>query len=200
MSHLLLQQNELIQKFGTEMELVDLINHFENEFEKKGEVICRVHINDLPLNEEEELRFGNTQIKYIQRFELETEDPNQLIIDVLQKWQTDLPLLITSSDSIAQNIRFEGLEKSYTQFSQFIDTCHLLVSSLASIRSLVSENSPVQISNWTTAEKQLWTCFDDLVSAFNTKNDNLIADIIEYDLANALQTWLNLLKQITERA
>jgi hypothetical protein len=200
MSHLLIQQNELVNQFGADMELVALINHFEDEFEKKGEVICRVCINDLPLNEEEEKKFGNTPIKYIQSLEIETEDPNQLVIEVLQKWRSDLPSLIASADSIAQKMRFEGLEKTYSHFSQFIDACHLLVSSLASIRTLIGDKSLVQIDEWSTAEKQLWRCFDDLVSAFNTKNENLIADIIEYDLANALQTWLNLLNKIPERA
>jgi hypothetical protein len=200
MSHLLIEQNELVHQFGAEMELVELINHFEHEFEKKGEVICRVRINDLPLNEAEEKKFGNTPLKYIQTFEVETEDPNQLVMDVLKKWKSDLPSLIASSDNISQKMRFKGLEASYIHFSQFVDACHLLVSSLASIRTLVGEKSLVQIEEWADAERKLWRGFDDLVTAFNTKNENLIADIIEYDLADALQTWLNLLNKIPERA
>jgi hypothetical protein len=97
-------------------------------------------------------------------------------------------------------MRFDGLENSYNQFSHFIDSCHFLVSSLTSIRTLVDENSLIQIDEWASAEKLLWRCFDDLMSAFNSKNDNLIAEIIEYDLAQALQTWLGLLNKIQERS
>lgn len=198
MSHLLIQQNELVHQFGADTELTDLITHFEQEYEKKGEVICRVRINDLPLNEVEEKKFGNTPIKFIQSFELETENPNRLVYDVLVKWQSELPALIASADSIAQKMRFDGLEQSYTHFSQFIDSCHFLVSSLASIRTIVGEMSLLQTEEWTAAEKMLWRCFDDLMSAFNSKNDNLISDIIEYDLAESLQAWLNLLNKIPE--
>jgi hypothetical protein len=200
MSHLLIQQNELVHQFGADTELIDLISHFEQEFEKKGEVICKVRVNDLPLNEAEEKKFGSTPIKYIQSFEIETENPGELIYDVLFKWKSELPTLIASADNISQKMRFNGLESSYLHFSQFIDACHFLVSSLASIRTLVGENSLVGVEEWTDAEKLLWRCFDDLMAAFNSKNDTLIADIIEYDLAEALQTWLNLLNKIPERA
>lgn len=199
MSHILIQQSELVNQFGGDMELTALISHFENEFEKKGEVVCKVRINELPLNEAEEIKFGSTPLKYIQSFEIETENPNQLLMDVLIRWQQELPTLIKLADHVADRVRFDGLEKTYTQFSRLIDACHLFVSSLTSIRTLLGDKNSITLEQWNEAEKKLWRCFDDLMSAFNSKNDNLIADIIEYEMAATFQTWLSLLNSLQEK-
>jgi hypothetical protein len=198
MSHLLIQQDELVNQFGGDMELTALISHFESEFEKKGEVVCRVRINDLPLNEAEEIKFGTTPLKLIQSFEIETENPNQLLVDVIFRWQHELPNLITLTDQVSDRVRFDGLEKSYLQFSKLIDACHWFVSSLTSIRTLLTEKNMGDLEKWNEAEKKLWRAFDDLMSAFNSKNSNLIADIIEYELATTLHAWLTLFNIIQE--
>lgn len=196
MSHLIINQNELISQFGEDAELKELILHFESEYKKIGEVVCKIKVNELPLTEDQELKLASTQVKHIDSFELETENTNLLLIDVLEKWKEEIPQLILSADSTAQKIRFKGIEHAYISFSQFIDACHLLVSSLSSIRTLIENEGTLNLYNWQESEKKLWTIFNDLMEACNSKNNNVIADIIEYDLADTLQRWLDLLSLI----
>jgi hypothetical protein len=196
MSHLSINQAELLKVFDPQTELDLIIKHFEEEFEKKGEVICRIRINDLNLTEDDEQRFRSTPLSKIQLFEVETEDPYQLFKDVLSYWKTHLPALITSADRLSQNLRFKSLDQSATELSKFIDQSHLLVNSLNSISSLCQHRSISLPLRWGPSELKLWKAFNELLDSFNEKNTNVMADTIEYDLADSLQTWQEVLTEM----
>ena len=112
MSHLSLNQEELLRVFTPQTELDSIIRYYETEFEQRGEVICRIRINDLNLTEDDEQRFRETPLSKIQRLEVDTEDPYQLFKDVLSYWKTHLPSLIITADHLSQNLRFKSLDQS----------------------------------------------------------------------------------------
>lgn len=197
MSHLSLNQEELLRVFTPQTELDSIIRYYETEFEQRGEVICRIRINDLNLTEDDEQRFRETPLSKIQRLEVDTEDPYQLFKDVLSYWKTHLPSLIITADHLSQNLRFKSLDQSASDLSQFIDQSHLLVNSLNSISSLCQHRDIKLPDQWNPSEKKLWLAFNELLDSFNLKNTSIMADTIEYDLADSLQTWLEVLSEMT---
>jgi len=196
MSHLSLNQHELLQVFGPDSDLKYIINHYEEEFQKKGEVICRIHLNDLNLSEDDESRLKDTPISEIKTLAVDTENPLHLFDDVLKYWTKHLPNLIDSSDKLAQSLRFKSIDQSAVELSKFIDHCHLLVNSLNSINSLCQHRSITLPSRWITSELKLWKAFNELLDNFNNKNTTIMADIIEYDLGDSLQTWFEVLSEM----
>ncbi len=197
MSHLSLNQEDLLKVFEPQTELDFIIRHFEAEFEQKGEVICRIRLNDLNLTEDDEMRFRDTPLSKIQSLEVDTENPYQLFKDVLSYWKTHLPSLIKSADRLSQNLRFKSLDQSAYDLSQFIDQSHLLVNSLNSISSLCQHRAITLPERWSPSELKLWMAFNELLDSFNDKNSGVMADTIEYDLADSLQTWLEVLSEMT---
>lgn len=196
MSHLSLDQNDLLNLFGPDCDLNVIIQHYEEEFQKKGEVICRIHLNELNLSEDDEHRLKNTPISEIKKLEVDTENPLQLYNDVLEYWKLHLPQLVETSDKISQSLRFKSIDQSAVELSRFIDQCHLLVNSLNSINSLCQHRSMTLPAHWPQTEKKLWKAFNELLDSFNSKNTSVMADIIEYDLADSLQSWLGVLAEM----
>lgn len=196
MGQLSLNQSDLLKIFSVETDLDRIIKHYEVEFEKQGEVICRININNAPLSEEDEQRMSDFPLSKISTFEIETENPNQLFADVVSYWKSHLPVLIETSDSLAQNIRFRGLEKNAATLSQFIDQCHMLVNSLNSIHSLCQHRELPLPERWSPSELKLWMAFNSLLDSFGAKNTNDMADSIEYDLADAFQNWFEIINEL----
>lgn len=196
MSHLVLNQDQLLQIFEPQTELDSIIRHYESEFEKKGEVICRIKLNDLHLSEEDEHRFSSTPIAKIQNLEVATENPNQLYQEVLDYWKQHLPTLVQRADALSENLRFKSLDQNAFELSQFIDQCQLLVNSLNSISSLCQHRNIPLPARWTPTELKLWMAFNELLDSFSEKNTNLMADSIEYDLAESLQIWQEILIEL----
>ncbi len=196
MSHLNLNQGELLEVFESTTELNRIIQYFEEKFQKMGEVICRISLNDLILSEDDEKRFWSTPLSEIKSLAVDTENPTQLFKDVLQYWLVHLPTLINASDKLSQSLKFKSLDQSAVELSQFIDQCHLLVNSLNSISALCQHRSFMLPADWNSSELKLWKAFNELLEYFNNKNTRTMAEIIEYDLADALQNWYEVLSQI----
>lgn len=196
MSHLSLDQNELLKVFGPDSNLKYIITHYEEEFQKRGEVICRIHVNELHLSEDDETRLQNTPISEIKTLSVDSENPMALFNDVLSYWKLHIPSLIAASDHLSQSLRFKSIDQSAVELSKFIDQCHLLVNSLNSINSLCQHRSLHLPARWSSSEVKLWKAFNELLNTFNNKNTSVMADIIEYDLGDALQTWLEVLSEM----
>jgi hypothetical protein len=196
MGHLILNQEELLKVFEPQTELDFVIRHFESQFEQTGEVICRIRINNLNLSEEDELRFKDTPVSKIETLEVDTENPYQLFREVLNYWKTHLPALIATADRISENLRIRSLDRNAMDLSQFIDQCHLLVNSLNSISSLCQHRDITLPKRWSPSELKLWMAFNALLDSFNEKNTSEMADCIEYDLADSLQTWFEVLNEM----
>ena len=196
MSHLSLRQEELLKVFEPQTELDHIIRHYEAEFERKGEVICRIRINDLNLTEDDELRFRNTPLSKIEILEVDTEDPYQLFQEVLNYWKTHIPSLIEIADRLSDNLRRRSLDQNALDLSHFIDQSHLLVNSLNSISSLCQHRGITLPERWSANELKLWMAFNELLDSFNEKNTAIMADTIEYDLADSLQNWMEVLTEM----
>lgn len=196
MSHLSLKKEELLKVFEPQTELDSIIRHYEAEFEQRGEVICRIRLNELNLTEDDELRFKNTPLSKIDILEVDTEDPYQLFQEVLVYWKTHIPTLIAAADRLSQNLRFKSLDQSALDLAQFIDQSHLLVNSLNSINALAQHRSIALPERWSANELKLWMAFNELLDSFNEKNTSVMADTIEYDLADSLQNWMEVLTEM----
>jgi hypothetical protein len=191
MSHLILNQSELLRTFKTTTTLKDIISHFEKKMIDVGEVVCRVSINELSLSSDDESRFAETSVSEIRSLEIESENPKLLLTNVLEDWKKGIPEIIKSVDKTSEKIRFQGFDSVVSSFNSIIDACQFLVESLSYVGIMLKQQGNQPTDKWLILEKNLNDSFSNLVQACENKNSSLIADILEYDLANALQNWLD---------
>ncbi len=113
-----------------------------------------------------------------------------------ESWLSEMSLFIKLADQTSEKIRTDGVEKSYLVFSQFIDTCLALVTSLSSIKETANLNLSTSDSNWNVLETNLWTIFSEILNATTIKDSSKIADLIEFDLSPIFEEWKLLIKNV----
>jgi hypothetical protein len=193
MNTLKVNREELQSKFPELESLGQVIRHFEAEFTKTGQVICQFKINGLDLTEEDEVRFQDLSALEIDDMEINFQTPENLLLGLLDGWLEKTPRLIKEADALSSHIRFKGIDGQFKVLVDLVDDAQLLVDSLFSIDSLFSRFEVVASEKWRTNEATMATAVGQTLNAFQGKDFNLLADVLEYDLSHCLQVWLELM-------
>lgn len=188
-------KNELNEKFTENVVLAQIIKSLENEAKAEGKVICSIVVNKIRLSEEDEVRLCDTPISDIDELSFTVNSPNDLVVNLIEDWQEFIPQMMEQIDQVSSEIRFHGLERNLKRFSEIIDACRYLVSSLEQVAVYVRRNFPTyNLSRWEKEEHVIGKVVKDMTVAFEAHNLNELADIMEYDLNNSLQGWLEMLQ------
>jgi hypothetical protein len=190
MSQLLFQQHELIARFGSEVTLGEVFRHIENDLKTVSEVVCQFKVNGLALDEPGEKRLADASLVELQTLEVFSQRPREILGDVLLNWVKQIPALLERNDELASEIRFQGVEGQLKSLVELIDQCQLLIDSIISIDSVFPDLKMVQSDKWKQAQKQTAAAIGEALQAFQKKDFNWLADILEYDLGHSLQTWM----------
>ena len=186
---------EQIKQIGFDCtNLKDLVKVFEEQFQDQGEVICQFIINGMALQEDDEARLSQTQIEEIQKLEIKSEKPTALLFEVLKNWQSEIPRIIEQVDGLAQTLRLKGPDGHYTAFVDLIDSCQFLIESLVSMDAVIDIGLFLDRMTWALNEKEMARAMGQALDSFQKKDYAMLGDVLEYDLANSLQSWFDLLK------
>ena len=193
--------NELVNRFGNDMKLHDMIRSFEREYEQEGHVICSVEINGIRISNEYEETLSQTCISEVETLDIFLSEPLHLVKSVLVDWTQILPNLIKEGDMLAALISSQGIEGQHKKFSDFIDAGQLLISSLEKIRPFLQDLKSINMdfAIWATHQADFAKVVREVLLAFKDGNFDSVAELIEYDLNHNLQTWYDYLSEITDR-
>ncbi|MEI7973449.1 MAG: hypothetical protein WCH11_03685 [Bdellovibrio sp.] len=156
-------------------------------------MICQIQVNGLQLSEADEEKFALLAKDEIQEIVFQTTSESSVPGRIRELWSLELPRIISSVDDLSQKIRFQGMEGQHLNFVQLIETCQFFVQSLELLRSSVQEKD-IQ-DQWQACEQILVKSVGLLFSSFEKKDLLGLSENLEYDLADALQRWLDLLAQ-----
>ena len=198
MKKLMLSPVEIALQFTQAKTLGELMRATEDDLQKKGEVICRFSVNDLLFSENDEKQFSEMPVSEIQKFEIEHESTSHIFNEVLTSWVDSLDKMVVSCDELSKKIRFDGQEGHLGDLVKMIDSCHFLVESLVSMRSLNKENIDKLLKKWNENEILLLKSVEETLNAFEKKDFVLMADVLEYDLAHSLHCWKELLAELLQ--
>lgn len=173
--------------------LSELFGAIEQKILGDGQVVCQFRVNGMNFSENDEKRAEEMAMADIENVEILVDTPLNLLGSVIQNWLEDLPRLIERSDELSSGLRNDGMQSQYTPFVRLIDNCQFLTDSLLSIRSFPIAADIVGLPKWEEAEKAMAKAVGECFQAFEKKDSNWLADVIEYDLANCLQNWHGLL-------
>lgn len=184
--------SQITSEFSSAENLGQLLRQIEARLTSEGQVVCRFHVNGLSLNEADEEKFAGMPLQEISVLQVESEQPSELLLGVLKNWISELPEVIAQADKLAQEIKFKGVEGHLKSFVDLIDTTQFLIDSILSLQGVI--NYPeFKSKGWVENEMLTAQATGDALRAFESKDFVLLAEILEYDLGHALQTWQDLL-------
>ncbi len=189
---------ELRDFYKTETQLGRVFSDIERDLKSVNQVVCQFIVNGLELRDSEEARFVGISLTEVETLEYLTEGTEILIESVLDSWIDALPELIMHTEQLAQHIRTAGLVGSYKAIHDLVENCEYLVGSMVSLKSLKGEAGTKASRAWENAEQASHIAVKQAITALETKDFVQLADILEYDLNHALQSWHESLVQLGE--
>lgn len=155
-------------------------------------------MNGQRLDDSDESRLAGTLKADIDFIEIETESPSQLLISTLNG-QLDL---IEEIDRVAQlasqNYRKNDMQQAHEQLLSVFDACRWLTDALVAVRGAPAWLPDFKINEdlWISSQASFFKVTNEMMSALEKSDFILLADLLEYELANSLAEWRELLREL----
>lgn len=188
MNHAKMNIQQILNEFPDVQNLGELLKKLEEKYALNGEVVCQFIVNDLVLSEVDEQRIADAPIDEVKSIAIQTESPAALLFGLLDNWISELPVLVQSTDELAKDIRFAGIEGRLKKFIDLIDSCQFLIESLMNLESILARES-MSVENWKKNKVLTARAIGDALHAFEKKDFVQLSEVLEYDLGNSLQQW-----------
>ncbi len=186
---------ELRNFYNGNIALGRVFSDIEQDLRSTNQVVCRYIINGLEIAEEDEARFSTVTLEEIETLEYLTENSRDLTGIVLRGWIEALPELIQKTENLAQRMRAQGLSGLLKPIHDLVQNCEVLIDSTLTIKTTMGDqflgSSP---GDWYKTEEFSKKTVLEALRALENKDFVLLADVLEYDLNNMLQMWLDHLR------
>ena len=192
---------EILKDFSQLENLHELIHQLEVKYNETGHLVCEIRINGMLLEEDDEVRFADTPVKEIRELSISIGPLTELVNDVQNAFNECIPSLQETALRAADFYREGELQKAQNVFSALLEGCQWLVETLVHTRraSIRHATGDFVNSRWAEAEKEFSKTVRQVLVAFEKRDYNLMADLLEYELTNLLDSWLNLLKESSSK-
>ncbi len=184
-------RSEIAAQFAECKTLSEMITALEVEMSASGEVICEIAINDMPLTEDDEMKFGPMDLSDVTSVSIVTNRPVELVNDALKSAAGLVPRLEQSALTTAELLRAGEAERAHHGFNETVAGCQWLVETLMHVRG-ASAGMGQALANtvkWSESEQLIGRVVDEVSQAQARKDTILVADLLEYEMTAALQSW-----------
>lgn len=185
--------SEIKSHFPQCLTVADLFRAVEKNAEHQGKVVCQFRINGVNFTEADEEKVAPAAVEEIQVVEILVDTPENLLNSVVENWVQELPRMVLQADDIATRLRDDGFQSPYTPLVRLVDSCQFLNDSVVSLRTFPAIHAVITLEVWDAAIQNMNKAVSETLTAFEKKDANWVADVIEYDLASSLQEWLEIL-------
>ncbi len=201
--------NEQIQiEFSDCENLKEIITSVESRMWDNGEVVCEIFVNGFALHEEDETRFSASALADIKELKVQSNRPEELVQQTLQSITTYIPDLAKETDALANRYRdIHGpgvkdqatIDKEVTQvLSEVLEGFRWLTDAIFLIRAQLENWTHIVdlVEDWKELEGKHTRAFKELINSFDKNDQTLIADVLEYDIADVLEDWRRIIPQV----
>ncbi len=186
---------QLIEEFGPQATFLEILSSVERQMANSGKVVCQVILNGIKLDERAESSYYTLPVNEINEIDFVVAEQEDLITKLIQNWIETLPTLIKSCDYFSKKILTQGIQGHFEEFKDFIELSEYFVVSLIELENVLATEF-AHSSAWTCGELEIKRAVEQALGAFERKDYQELAEILEYDFAEGLSNWLNLLKSI----
>ncbi len=180
---------ELVKFYNQSTKLAQVFSDIESDLKSQNRVVCQYIVNGNKVEEEDEVVFSGWDLSQVQTLEYLSAGVSHLVEDVVRTWITALPEFVQQIEKLAGELRFEASKKSRATVLDMIENCEFLVDSLIPIKSLMGDSVAAGLASMVQAEEETRKALSEAIIALEKKDFVLLADIIEYELTTALQSW-----------
>ncbi|MEN0058090.1 MAG: hypothetical protein AAGB31_04595 [Bdellovibrio sp.] len=181
--------------YQTDVLLEKVFGDIERDLSSTNQVVCRYIINGMEISESDEEKFSKVSLRQIETLEYLTENGRDLTSIVLKGWIEALPELMLNTERLAQRMRTQGFRDLLKPIHDLIQNCEYLIDSTMVIKGTLGDSflgaNPV---DWFKTEELSQKTLKEALLALEKKDFVLLADVLEYDLNNVLQMWLDHLR------
>ena len=201
--------NEQIQiEFSDCENLKEIISSVETRMWDSGEVVCEIYVNGFALHEEDETRFSTSALADIKELKVQSNRPEELVQQTLQSITTYIPDLAKETDELAnryRDIHGPGVKDQATidnevthTLSEVLEGFRWLTDAIFLIRTQLENWSHLGdlVEDWKELEEKHTKALKELITSFDKKDQTLIADVLEYDIADVLEDWRRIIPQV----
>lgn len=176
--------------------LRDVIKNIDEQMRQCGRVVTKISVNGLLINEKEEERLSSTKVADIDSIEVETEKQDQIFNTSLETTRNFIQGLKQAALLLSDNFRKHPAANERQVFVQAISDCQLLTEALMVLKpNLMVVHKTLTDEKWLAGEKQFLQTLRELVAAYEAGDRTLVSDVLEYELSNTLDQWLEILGQ-----
>lgn len=188
-----INKNDLRINFQECRELKEIIFKLESNAKNSGKVVCSVSVNGLRLSESDESRFATTDLNDIDEIEVQMSKVESVAVNSTLALREFLLILKKRVLMAAEHYRENASAPEQHFFSEIVQSTQLLADALMAIRasltsSSVDENKFQKI--WLQNEAHFMQSVRELAAAYEKGDFVLVSDVLEYELQNSVDNWL----------
>ncbi len=181
--------------YGENISLERVFHDIETDLRATNQVVCRYIVNGLEVSEAQEQKFSTVKLDEVQTLEYLTENSRDITVLVLKGWIEALPELISKTEHLAKRMRIQGFSGLMKSIHDLVQNCEFLIDSTINLKMTMGDQffgaGPV---DWYKTEQESRKTVEEALRALENKDFVLLADVLEYDLNNVLQMWLEHLR------
>ena len=198
MNQLILSNKEITTNFSDCNSLSDVIKKVEKDGWDNGNVICGITLNGMKLTEEDENKFHASSVTEINQIEFQLNNISNVVDSTIASILEWFPSGIEGTMMTAELLRKGDELKAFEVFTQVVESCCWVSDSLNLLKSMCSEKIKAQsmTQTWDQSEIVLKQNIEALITSISTKDYQLTADLLEYELTKSLEDWSHILKQL----
>lgn len=198
MTTMIWSSDQIQTEFSDCKNLGDVIQSVENKMWSQGEVVCEIFVNGLALQEEDEARLSASNLSDIRELKVQSNRPDELVQKTLQSITQYLPDLLEETDSLAAKYREIEAQEVGPLLSEVLEGFRWLTDAVFLIRSQLALWPEVEevLEDWKELEDKHSKALRELISSLEGNDQILVADVLEYDVADILEDWRRIIPQV----
>ncbi|MCB0421958.1 MAG: hypothetical protein KDD61_13255 [Bdellovibrionales bacterium] len=185
----------LRKDFSGCIDLGEVIKRLEADLLIEGEVICGIRVNGMFLTQEDELKFSDSLMADISELEISSQRPEDLVSNSIASVVEWIPKVRDYSIEVADIFRGEQQLEAQKSFRDIMDGCRWLTDALSLLKGpLLKRTDRLDFDQkWSSLEKSLIQIVAEISDAYENQDFIHLADLLEYELSNAMEAWQDLL-------
>lgn len=198
MNQLILSNKELSHQYSDCSNLSEVIKKVEENGWADGKVICGITVNGIKLSEDDEKKFQQSSISEISEIQFQLNNVNAVVESTIKSLLEWFPAGIEGTLLTSELLRSGDELKAFEVFTQVVESCCWVSDSLHLLQSMCANKITEQNLSevWEASEKVLKQNIESLITSIKTKDYQLTADLLEYELIKSLEDWSAILKQL----
>ena len=189
-------QSEVRETFPGCESLQDVIIAAEQRLSTKGEVVCEVYVNNMLLSESDEQRLSGARVEEIESIKICSRRTEELVAETVGSIISWIPQIKDTALTTADLFRGQDIPGAQRLFADTISACQWLTEAFSLLKSHLRPETDEKFSQeWETTVSGYGDTISHLMAAYEVGDYVLASDVMEYDLTEALDKWLEFIRE-----